>query len=709
MSPTTRHLTGRHQSERWFDGAVATYAVWTLLCVVSIGFSRSLHQLVLVTGLAAVVGAGVCFAARFGWRRGHRKAGPAKTRAPSWGTHERLGLTILVVAGAVITLCVHRSDLDDAFYIGVAKWHALRPHIPILRFDLMHGIADAPLASPAYAFHSLEILFSAITYTTGISAIYAAHLVVAPLAGAGLVFAQTTLARALGLRRWLWIGCLLIATLLLLGEPHRFHSNFAFVRLYQGKAILLSVLLPWITVCGFRYADQPTASRWARLAIAQVASVGLSSTAILLSPLVGGVALLSVVDWRRRDARFLRVLAGGAAASIYPLAVGVFLWLGTDVIQAQADELQSVAASSAQTAAPQPAGSVPSAAVAPSGTAASGAASDEAPRIRERDFSPGMTLDLVLGRGALRWWILGVLIAAILGTQGRSRRYWLLSGGMALILLVPPIHRIISALIGSSHWRTLWVLPIPLLVAVALDAAGFGLTKIGPHRPANPLSLRALVLRAVGARTDLGRMWLLRLIPVVAFFLAVPTATIFTARHLPASWNVPNLKVSPEWWLVADLVEAVASGAAHASGTSEHPGTGTSSWILSATGSDESETTPVILLPTGYTGWVSTAPRAAVVPLVVRPQYLDLLEGSLSTAEIRRRKRLHRWISGRAPAQPEAAARAARNLRRAIETYDLAAVGWKANSGCDRWLDMEELGYALWHEDEMVRIWIQRR
>ena len=658
MPPTLRHAT-----ETWFDTAVAWYAGWTLLCVAMVGWSGSLHQLT----VAGAVGTMVALTIWILQERSRQRSRPrAEPLGPTWGWRERSGLGALVLVGCLVTLCSHRADHDDAFYIGIANWHALRPHLPILRFDLIHGVEGAPLASAAYAFHSLEMLFGAVTHATGIPAIVVAHLVVAPLAGGLLVFTQTSLARTLGLRRWLWIGCLLIAALLLLGEPHRFPSNFGFVRLYQGKAILLSVLLPWIAVCGLRFAERPGVRSWARLALAQVAAVGLSSTAILLAPLTAGVAVLAARRWTMLDGRHFRVLVTGAAASLYPLAVGLFLSIGTDVLRAPDER----SAEGGESVVEEP---------------AVAAGRTMPPPDPPQSFPPSEALELVFGDGALRWWILGCLLIAIAGTRGRSRRFWLFGGAVAVILLVPPIHRVVSSAIGSSHWRTLWVLPIPLSVAVALDSAGWALARTASSTALDRSSLRKLSPRVPGSGAGLAGIWLLRILPVGLFFALVPVASVFTAPTNPAAWGAPGLKVSTEWSLVAELVRDVAPQPSSAS-----PAT---------------VPLPMVLLPAEYTVWVSTIPGAAVVPMVVRPWYLDDLEGSLSATEIRAREQLHRWVSRHEPRQPEAAIR---RFQSAIRTHDFAAIGWRPDSGWDRLLDMGQLGYTLWHEDDSVQIWVRR-
>ena len=74
--------------------------------------------------------------------------------------------------------------------------------------------------------------------------------------------AYAKLFRLLTPRWWLWSVGVLIVILVAAGETHRWYGNFAFVRIWQGKAVFLSVALPLIYAYGLRFAVQPTMRGW---------------------------------------------------------------------------------------------------------------------------------------------------------------------------------------------------------------------------------------------------------------------------------------------------------------------------------------------------------------------------------------------------------------------------------------------------------------
>ena len=88
--------------------------------------------------------------------------------------------------------------------------------------------------------------------------------------------------------------------------------------MWQGKALLVTVLVPLLFALAHEYAERPTRRALALLACAGVAAVGLSTSAIFIVPVIAlgcfaPVALRSLPN----------ALRGFAATAGYPLAVGL--------------------------------------------------------------------------------------------------------------------------------------------------------------------------------------------------------------------------------------------------------------------------------------------------------------------------------------------------------------------------------------------------
>ena len=177
-------------------------------------------------------------------------------------------LWLLALACVVLTLVAHRPDADDAFYVNIAVAAVDVPRQALLSTDTLHGIDGLPLYLPVYRVHSYELLNAAMAYLTGIPAIYTFHWISAAFAALLVPLAYAKLFRLLTPRWWLWSVGVLTVILVAAGETHRWYGNFAFVRIWQGKAVFLSVFLPLIYAYGLRFAVQPTVRGWALLCAA---------------------------------------------------------------------------------------------------------------------------------------------------------------------------------------------------------------------------------------------------------------------------------------------------------------------------------------------------------------------------------------------------------------------------------------------------------
>jgi hypothetical protein len=204
------------------------------------------------------------------------------------GRSAEIQLWLLAAAAVVLTLVSHRPDVDDAFYMNAAVSTADAPGQALLSLDGMHGIAGLPLYLPVYRVHSFELLNGALSYLTGIPVIYCFHWLSAAAAALLAPLAWATLFRILTPRQWLASVVTLAVVLIAAGETHRWYGNFAFVRLWQGKAVFLTVgrTADLRVRAALRRASQP--ARLAMLAAAQIAAVGCTSSALWAAPVAAG-------------------------------------------------------------------------------------------------------------------------------------------------------------------------------------------------------------------------------------------------------------------------------------------------------------------------------------------------------------------------------------------------------------------------------------
>jgi hypothetical protein len=231
------------------------------------------------------------------------------------------------VAAVVLTLAVSRSDLDDAFYVAVAAFASGNPSEPLLAFDPMHGERTLPLGFPSYRFASFELLAGAIAYLLGIPAMDIMYKALPPLWAVTSVFCTFLLAQELMPKRWLLLGAIALLLVVILGETHRAPANFVFVRMFQGKAVYLSVVVPAIFYLTARYfSARGTLADLFLLGCTQITGIGMTGFGMLAAPMAGVGALISnaCILERGRRIKLWGVLVTLASPIPYLIAAGIF-------------------------------------------------------------------------------------------------------------------------------------------------------------------------------------------------------------------------------------------------------------------------------------------------------------------------------------------------------------------------------------------------
>ena len=152
----------------------------------------------------------------------------------------------------------------------------------------------------------------------GVHAASVQYLAVPPIATALSVLALWRLLRCWRTRHVAWVlSAALVFLLLDGGTSYGTPGNLFLTRLWQGKTILLCVMVPLLLVAAARYAGHGRPGTL-RLVGVGVASVALSTTALFLVPVV---ALAPMAPLAVRSPR--RALTGFVAMAGYPLAGAV--------------------------------------------------------------------------------------------------------------------------------------------------------------------------------------------------------------------------------------------------------------------------------------------------------------------------------------------------------------------------------------------------
>ena len=183
---------------------------------------------------------------------------------------------------------------------------------------------SVPLELPIYRLHAYELLVATLSEVFGVDHKIFYYMILAPMFGAVAILVHWRLAQHLIPRHAIAMVVAWLVLIIALGQSHREFGNFAFVRMYQGKSILVTVALPLCLLLGLRFAEAPDWRRALALGMAVIASLGMSSSALITVPFVVAAALCGGLLGASRASATL-VVAGGLVSLAVLIAIGVVL------------------------------------------------------------------------------------------------------------------------------------------------------------------------------------------------------------------------------------------------------------------------------------------------------------------------------------------------------------------------------------------------
>lgn len=237
-----------------------------------------------------------------------------------WGTP----LALLTGAGfAVASLFIVNSDGDDAYFVSRSVAAAATGEIPLKDVIFTPGTADEIAGEPPVA--SIEVLAGALARLLGVPAASFVWYVLLPAVTFIAVWSLWRLVRAWAPRRAALCFAVAAVYLLWSGTSTASFGSFHLLRMWQGKAALVSALVPLLLVYLTRWAERRGRGDLALLAAAGVAAVGLTSSAAFVVPLVVLAAAVPLAAAGR-----VRAGLAACAATVYPIASGVAVMLFYD-------------------------------------------------------------------------------------------------------------------------------------------------------------------------------------------------------------------------------------------------------------------------------------------------------------------------------------------------------------------------------------------
>ncbi|QXJ26190.1 hypothetical protein AGRA3207_007809 [Actinomadura graeca] len=377
--------------------------------------------------------------------RGGAGEGAGEGPGVRWGTP----LALLTGAGfAVASLFIVNTDGDDAYFVSRSVATAASGRIPLRDVIFTAGETRPIAGEPPVS--SIEVLVGALARVLHVPAPSLLWYAVLPAVTFVAVWSLWRLVRAWAPRRA--AACFAVAAVYLLwaGEGRASLGSFHLLRMWQGKAVLVSVLIPLLYVYLTRWAERRRRGDLALLAVSGIAAVGLTSSAAFVFPLATAatvVPLLAAGRWR----------TGLAACAVmaYPIASG------TAVMLLHSD------------------------------TAVRGAVHD----------GP-VTYQWVLLQSTL-----GVLAGCALWLSPWTARRGvpaLIGAGVAALVTIVLLPGVLTAAAdvsgaGQVLWRTMWVVPAPALIGLLAAAPVPAAPRAGPVRLAAAAAPAAALAAALVA------------------------------------------------------------------------------------------------------------------------------------------------------------------------------------------------------------------
>lgn len=241
-----------------------------------------------------------------------------------------IALLLLALLSASINVFTNVPDADDIAFSHRAIVAAYDLSRPIAMTDTAHDVASLPPISPLHVFTSLEVTTALVAAAFHLPQVFSIHMVLGTLTNFMLPAVCFLLLRFFRVRRrYAILGVL--ATLLFLvmcGNVHRDFGEFTILRSWQGKCILIELMLPLALLYSLRFHFYGRKSDGARLHAVMCCGMGLSGTGLFLVPFVIIVAGLSVWLVTKLSQASMCRLAIASSTLFQPAIVSTFPHLG---------------------------------------------------------------------------------------------------------------------------------------------------------------------------------------------------------------------------------------------------------------------------------------------------------------------------------------------------------------------------------------------
>lgn len=329
---------------------------------------------------------------------------------------------LVVVVQMILITIAYKQNADDSFYVSLSTG-SIDSKAIYMEEPSMGYSAEETLLSPTELLPTIELQIAIYSKIANVNPAIMCHSILPMIMIFIAYLAFYQFAKSFMDEKNAKIFLIILSVIFLFtGFSTKFRTGCLLIKPWQGKAILLNIGIPIILACLIRMDKNIKREDVIILAIANLFSMSLSSTAIFLVPFIYlAFGILKLIKWKWKDILWLII-------SFIPIILYVLIYINMN---------QNV----------QEAFAVPK---------------DEVSIIESlKDYNSYIYLI---------YYVISTIIIMIIG-NAQSKRYF---GYVQLINLVtiwnPIFSNIIAKYFTSSaiFWRVLWLLPIEFAIAYSV-------------------------------------------------------------------------------------------------------------------------------------------------------------------------------------------------------------------------------------------------
>ncbi|HEY6328009.1 MAG TPA: DUF6077 domain-containing protein [Blastocatellia bacterium] len=239
-----------------------------------------------------------------------------------------VALFLIALCAGLTAILVLRPDADDLtlFHrVLIQNWSQ-----PFSTGDGVSNFPNLPAQSVLHIMTSYEPLIGLLAKVAHLNQLRAYHNVPPFVAAFFMVAIYFLLYRSLGLAEWTAVAAtgLVVVFLLVDGNVHGSFGNMALDRLWQGKCIVWTVLVPGCLLGAYKFLNKPDSKSLLRLGLLGISAQGLSEVGVYSLPILILAIAIAWIFTSRDPIKRLRSAGLLCASMFYPIIVGLALLAG---------------------------------------------------------------------------------------------------------------------------------------------------------------------------------------------------------------------------------------------------------------------------------------------------------------------------------------------------------------------------------------------